>query len=251
MYKRMLAVGTVLALMLVLFTANSSSLAAPQLQARSVITYPTDGATVSGVVDVMGIATHPNIRMYQIRYAAGPEPAADSRWVDFAIVEGTQVENDALGTWDTTIIPDGLYALALAVWGLDDAASPYVFFVTNLTVNNAEPVASPTPETPTPESMPTEEVGPSPTPVPVEQPATSTPRSSPTPDSEVIEPEISAPTEDAGEGFSLPIDFTELRTAFVTGGKITLSLFGLWALYVFVKAVVRWLLRQGVRAPWK
>jgi hypothetical protein len=251
MYKRMLAVGMVLVLMLVLFTANSSILAAPQLQARSVITYPTDGVTVGGVVDVMGIATHPNIRMYQIRYAAGPQPAADSQWVDFAIVEGTQVENDVLGTWDTTIIPDGSYTLALAVWGLDDAASPYVFFVTNLRVNNAEPVATPTPETPTPEPLPTEEVGPSPTPVSVEQPPTSTPHPSPTPDSEVTEEEVPAPTQDDGAEFSLPIDFTELRAAFISGGKVTLLLFGLWALYIFVKAVVRWLLRQGLRAPWK
>ena len=88
-----------------------------------------------------------------------------------------------------------------------------------------------------------------PTPVSVEQPATSTPRPSPTPDSEAVEEEVPAPTQDDGEGFSLPIDFTELRAAFVSGGKVTLLLFGLWALYVFVKAVVRWLLRQGLRVP--
>lgn len=251
MYKRMLAVGIALALVAILFTLNSPGLAAPQLQARSVIAYPTDGMTVSGPVNITGIATHPNLRFYQMRYAAGPQPASDSQWVDFAIVEGAQVENDVLGTWDTTVLPDGLYTLALAVWGLDDTASPYVFFVTNLTVNNAEPVPTPTSEPPTPEPMPTEPAGPTPTPIPVEQPATSTPRPSPTSEGEVAE-EIPASTEgDGGEGFNLPIEVAQLRSAFVTGGKVTVALFTLWALYVFVKAVVRWLLRQGIQVPWK
>ena len=241
MHKRILAVGT--ALGMILLTVSSPGWAAPQPQARSAITYPANGATLSGVVEVRGIATHPNLNFYQLRYAAGPEPTGGSQWVDFAFVEGTQVENDVLGVWDTTAVPDGQYTLALAVWGVDDPSNPYVFFATGLTVNNAQPVETPTPEPSTPEPMPTAVVGPTPTPVAIVQPATSTPRPSPTPQSEVGE-EIAAPSIGEEERFSVPFDVAELRTAFCTGGSITVMLLLLWGFYLLAKASVRWFLRQ-------
>jgi hypothetical protein len=230
--------------------------AAPRYQARSVITYPTDGMTVSGQVDVTGIATHPNMTLYQVRFAAGPRPAADTQWIDFVYVEdGTQVDNGVLGTWDTTIIPDGQYTLALAVWGENDAASPYVSNITNLTVNNtAPPVAEPTPaeEPPTPEPLPTAEAGPTATPVTVEQPPTPTQPASPTPGGEGEETEVAdASAEVEGGGFELSVDFPGMRAAFISGAKLTLLLFVMWGLYLFVKAAVRWLLRQGMKRPRK
>ncbi len=252
MHKRMLVGGMIL--LIVLLTVGSPGWAAPQYQARSVISYPSDGMTVSGVVDVTGVATHPNMRSYQLRFAAGPQPSGNSQWIDFAIVEGAQVDNGVLGTWDTTILPDGQYTLALAVWGADDAASPYVFFVSNLTVNNSVPVAEPTEEPPTPEPMPTAVIGPTATPVAVEQPPTPTVPASPTAEggeTEEVDEEAATPSAEEEEGFSLPIDFAELRGAFVAGGKVVLWLFSFWALYLFVKALVRWLLRQRARGPWK
>ena len=251
MHKRILVVG--MALVMVLFAAGSPGRAAPQFQARSVISSPTDGMTVGGVVDVIGVATHPNLRFYQLRYAAGSQATGESQWVDFAIVEGAQVENATLATWDTTVIPDGQYTLALAVWGVDDAASPYVSFVTSLTVNNAQPVVEPTPEPEpaTPEPMPTAEAGPTATPVTVEQPPTSTPPPSPTPGEGQETQAVEDSSNGEDEGFSLPIDLARLRAAFVGGSKLTLWLFVLWALYLFVKAIVRWLLRHRVRLPWK
>lgn len=251
MHKRILVVG--MALVMVLFAAGSPGRAAPQFQARSVITSPTDGMTVGGVVNIMGIATHPNMRFYQLRYAAGAQATGESQWVDFAIVEGTQVDNAALATWDTTTLPDGQYTLALAVWGVDDAASPYVSFVTSLIVNNAQPVETPTTESEpaTPEPMPTAETGPTATPVTVEQPPTSTPPPSPTPGEGKDTQAVEEPSDGDEGGFSLPINFAELRAAFVGGGKLALLLFVLWALYLFVKALVRWLLRHRVRLPWK
>jgi hypothetical protein len=188
------------------------------------------------------------MRFYQIRYAAGPRPTGDSQWVDFAIVEATQVEDGVLATWDTTVIPDGEYTLALAVWGVDDAASPYVFFVNNLRVNNAEAPATPTTEPPTPEALPTAVVGPTATPVSVEQPPTPTPLPSPTPEIKEVE-ESPSPTGDGG--FSIPIDFAALRAAFMKGGRATLVLFLLWASYLFIKALIRWILRQGIKMPWQ
>jgi len=249
MHKRALIVGMIL--VMILFALGSPGRAAPPLQARSIITYPTDGATISGVVEITGIATHPNMNFYQLRYAPGPEATGDSQWVDFAIVEGTQVENNVLGRWDTTIIPDGQYTLAMAVWGHNDAAN-YVAFVTHLSVNNAQPVPSPTPETeqPTPEPMPTAEAGPTPTSVSIDQPATPTPRPSPTPQAEEGE-DVGTPSASEEEQPAVPFDTEGLRGAFCNGVLITAMLFLLCGLYLLAKASIRWYLRNGGGLPWK
>jgi len=79
MIKRIVNFRTILAsVALVLALTVRPGVAAPLQQARSVITYPSDGMTVSGAVEIQGIATHPNINSYQVRYAAGPQPTGDS-----------------------------------------------------------------------------------------------------------------------------------------------------------------------------
>jgi hypothetical protein len=238
MHKRMLVAG--LALLVVMFAFGRVGWAAPLFQAQSMITYPTDGTTVSGQVEVRGIATHPNMDFYQVRYAPGPKPEGGSQWQDFAIVQGQQVQDDVLGTWDTAQIPDGQYTLALAVWGIDDPNNPYVFFVTNLTVNNTNPVNTPTPEATPTDLPPTATPGPTMTPVAVEQPATSTPRPAPTVPSST-EP---TPTVAAVEEPSFALDAGQIRDGFCTGGLVTMLLLSLWGLYLLVKAALRWLLRQ-------
>ncbi|MGD8997016.1 MAG: hypothetical protein PVH80_02825 [Anaerolineae bacterium] len=238
MHKRILAAGLVL--LVVALTVGPVGWAAPLFQAQSVITYPTDGTTVSGQVGVRGIATHPNMDFYQVRYAPGGQPTGDSRWQDFAIVQGQQVQDDVLGTWDTTQIPDGQYTLALAVWGINDSNNPYLFFVTNLTVNNTNPVSTPTPEATPTEPPPTVTLGPTPTPMSVEQPATSTPRSTPTMPSSIVP----TPTA-ASQGPSVALDVEEIRDGFCTGGLITILLLSLWGLYLVVKVALRWFLRRG------
>jgi hypothetical protein len=247
MHKRTLAVGT--ALVVILLAVAPPGWAAPQLQARSIITYPADGMTVSGVVEITGVATHPNIEWYDVSYAAGAEPTGGSQWVPLAHVENAQVEDGVLATWDTAGVPDGPYSLALTVKGRDDPLY-YQQFVTRLAVNNAQPVVTPTLETSTPEPMPTAVIGPTPTPVSIEQPATSTPRPSPTPRGEVTEEAIPSSVEEE-EGGGMLLDADKLRAAFCTGGLITALLFLLWCLYLLAKAGVRWYLRQRPNAPWK
>ncbi len=242
MRRRTLVAVMVSALILLAWSAPGQ--AAPHLQARAVITNPTNGATLGGVVDVVGIASHPNLNFYQLRYAAGSTVTGDTQWVDFAIVQGTQIENDVLASWDTTTIPDGPYVMALAVWGQDDSASPYLFFVEYLTVNNAQFVPTPEVETPTPEPLPTAEAGPTPTPVTIEQPATPTPRPTPTVIGGVAVEETYLATPETEEGLRLPLGVDELREAFCTGGGIAILLLVLWGLYLLLKAVVRYVLRR-------
>ena len=248
MHKRALVVGVIL--VIVLLALGSSGWAAPQPQARSVITYPTDGTTISGMVEITGIATHPNIVWYDVSYAPGPQPTGASQWVSLANVQNAQVEDGVLAVWDTTSVPDGQYSLALTVIGRDDPIT-YQQIVTRLTVNNAQPVATPTTEQATPEPMPTAVTGPTPTPVSVEQPATPTPRPSPAPEGEEGDDEVVTPLAGEGEQPAIQFDFGELRSTFCSGGLITLMLLLLWGLYVLAKSSVRWYLRQRTGPPWQ
>jgi hypothetical protein len=238
MHKRVLLVG--LLLLTGLLALAPAGRAAPLFQAQAMITYPTDGTTVSGQVQVKGVALHPNMDFYQVRYASGGQPAADSQWQDFAIVEGQQVDGDVLGTWDTTQIPDGQYTLALAVWGVNDANNPYLFFATNITVNNTNPVATPTPEEEPTEVPPTPTLGPSPTPVAVEQPATSTPRPTPT----LAVSLLPTPATSVSEEPAVSLNVGQIRDGFCVGGLIAVLLLSLWGLYLLAKAGLRWFLRQ-------
>jgi hypothetical protein len=245
MQKQTRVVG--MTLVIILFVTGLLSQAAPLLQGQSVITYPTDGMTISGQVEIRGIAAHVNILWYQVHYASGPEARNDSQWVPLVYAENTQVEDGLLAAWDTTQVPDGQYTIALTVKGENDPQD-YQDFAVHLTVNNAQLVQTPTSEpTPTEElAAPTAIVGPTPTPVAVEQPATSTPRPSPTPQAAVEE--TITPSDEEGRPI-VNLNLSMLRDAFFSGVLITTMLFLLWGLYLLFKASVRWFLRQRTRPP--
>ena len=230
------------AILALLVAATGTGWAAPDLQGRAAITYPSDGMTVGGIVDVMGIATHPNINFYQLRYAPGSTVTGETQWVDFAIVQGSPVENDVLASWDTTTLPDGPYVLALAVWGVGEDTNVQSL-IQNLVVDNTRFVPTPEQETATPEPLPTSEAGPTATPVTIEQPATPTPRPTATIVGGAGQAEAT-PTAEADLGLRLPVDAGELREAFCTGGAIAALLLLLWALYLLLKAAIRYFLRS-------
>jgi hypothetical protein len=245
MYKRVLTVGVTLAIVLLAVVLPSH--AAPPRQWRSVITYPEAGATVGGIVEIRGIATHANFDSYQVRYAPGTNVAGDTAWVDIVMLVPNPVDNGVLCTWDTTTLPDGPYVLALAVWGVGDPENPHLHFVEHVVVDNSS--FEPSPE-PTLEEEPavTVPAGPTPTLASIVQPPTSTPR--PSPESEESEAEGSVtPTPEAeGDGLGVNLDASVLQNAFCTGGLITVMLFLLWGLYMTAKASIRWYLR-GPRSP--
>ncbi len=216
--------------------------APPQQEDQYVILYPQEGATVSGVVEIVGTVVHPNFVSYGVLYAPGPAPTADSQWVEIVFGVQQPVVNGVLATWDTTALPNGVYTLALARYrqGID---TPDVAFVRNITVYNPVEEATPTPtETPLPTAIPF-----TPTSVPVEQPPTATPYPSPTSRPEETPTPFSPAAEEEGGGFTL--DVSRLRAAFLDGVKIALLLFGLWGLYVFSKAAVRYYLRTRRFGP--
>lgn len=222
--------------------------AAPQQQIAYDITYPTDGMTVSGVVEIRGSARHSSSHWwYNVSYSPGPQETATTQWVQLVFVENMPpVDNGTLAIWDTTTVPNGVYVIALTVYGEGDQQY-WQKIVRNLTVNNAQPVATPGAEQPTPEStMPTVGAGVTPTMVSVEQPATSTPRPT-TGEGEEEVPGAASPGE--SEESDVLFDAGALRGAFCTGGQITLMMLLLWGLYVTTKALIRWYLRQSKLRP--
>lgn len=228
------------------------SAAPPQQESACVITFPSDGAVLSGQVQILGSATSADFVYYGIFYAPGPNPTAESLWTNMLGTYPTQpVVNGVLATWDTTAltgegqpaVPNGLYHLTIVCWHQGSGVVDQDF-VTNLTVNNIPATATPTPqeeETPPPTSS-----ADTPTPVPIEQPPTVTPAPTPT-----REPGATPAVGGEEEGDSrFQINLGRLRSAFLDGAKLTILFFILWGLYVLTKAIVRYLLHhRGFHVP--
>ncbi len=203
--------------------------AAPSSQGQVVISSPRDGAVVRGVVSIIGTATHPDFWKYEVYYA--PEPNPTDQWVFIGTVHETAVVNGSLETWNTNFIPDGVYALRLRVVRRDGNYTEYTAH--NISVANTTPTETPTLEaTPTPENTPTP---PPPTPTSeIEQPPTSTPRPSPTFIAVTATPENDNPLP------KVEVNTNNLGKAFCYGGGATLGLFGLLAIYAFIRGTVTW-----------
>jgi len=227
-------------------------LAAPLSQdSVMTITFPSDGSTLNGQVEIRGTATHPNFNSYGVLYATGARVTGDTTWkLDTPIAWDvkTMVVNGVLGTWDTTQVPNGQYVLALVVYEVGNE-TPMVHFINNLTVLNEE--TTPTPEpTATPDAEQpgtgeeTGEMAPPPAAPTIVQPATATPRPTAT---------MGAPTaagEDENgddEGGLLPtgiLSIDAVKEAAQTGAQFAFLLYAIGILYVLAKAAIRYYLRQ-------
>ncbi|MGC9466960.1 MAG: hypothetical protein ACP5HS_00070 [Anaerolineae bacterium] len=234
------------------------AVAAPLTQDEVVvITYPSEGAVLSGEVPIQGTATHPSFNSYGILYAPGARVTGDTRWQEQSPIAWdvrTMVVNGVLGTWDTTQVPNGQYVLALVVYQ-SGSETPSLYFVNNLTIQNEEATPTPTP-TATPEEgeeiSPTEEAAPPPPAATVEQPPTATPRPTPT-----FSPEEGGAVDEGdedGEGGLLPTDIFSvdaIKEAFTLGAQLAFLLYAVGILYVLAKAAIRYYLRQtkGKQSP--
>jgi len=220
-----------------------------QAQANNGITSPAAGDVVAGVVVVTGTAQHPDYLRYELSFRNLSNPAVD--WIVFA--EGSQpVNNGALAIWDTTIgrdvgaavFPDGRYQLRLRVVKTDYNYDEY--FVSDLVIANEAPTPTPTvtgSETRPPTAATlaatavSQPVGPLPslTPFP-----TATPLPGPlvTPETAVISKE----TTDSGGGLFgqlAAIDTGRFGRAFILGIGMVGFIFGLFALYLLLRAIGR------------
>jgi penicillin-binding protein 1C len=130
-------------------------------------TSPTDGATINGLVPLMGTVTMPNFEHYDLVYSRGWDGAT---WEWISGPHQAQVTDGQLGEWNTLDREDGDYTLAIVAYGQGGGRTEYKVRVR--VQNNA-------PATPTPLPLPTETPLPLPTETPLPLP-TETPLPLPT-----------------------------------------------------------------------
>lgn len=111
-----LAIAMLFALGAALVLPAQPAQAAPAAQeARPVIAQPEPDATVRGVVQILGTATHPQFQRYELYYAPFPV-RSDQSWVFIGPDAHFQQQPlGMLGTWDSRAVPDGSYALRVRV----------------------------------------------------------------------------------------------------------------------------------------
>jgi hypothetical protein len=206
-------------------------LALAQTQGLAVITTPLDGATVSGIVPILGTAAHPQFLRYELAFAYSPNPTGT--WFTLQDPVKTPVVNEVLGRWDTTGISDGVYTLRLRVYWTD--RSFLEAFARDVRVQNATPTPpAPLPNTPTAGAAATPLSGGQATATPViVLPPTSTPR--PT-------PPVAGANTTSRPGNPAPswLDRQVIGRAVLTGLTLTGGLFALLGLYLGFKAALRY-----------
>ncbi len=114
------------------------------------ITYPSENATVQGVVEIRGRVTMPEFNRFELRYGIGHEP--DSFSPPLFVQQAAQPDPNALlGQFDSQVLENGPYTLQLIAI---DTLGRDVTRTVHITVNN--PQATPVPTAlPTPSLAPT------------------------------------------------------------------------------------------------
>lgn len=163
------------------------------------ISFPADGATVYGVVPIMGTVVIPDFEHYDVQYGVGDNPIG---WGWISGPHLAPVREGQITIWDASLLAPGLYTLKVTVWDTrgnvfegrvlcyvgtptqEPTASP---FPTATATSTLTPTPSPT-ETPTPTAVPTDTPTPEPTASPTPTPTetltpepTATPELTPTP----------------------------------------------------------------------
>ncbi|MDX2160634.1 MAG: PKD domain-containing protein [bacterium] len=101
---------------------------------------PVPGNVVSGNVQVVGAAAHPQFLQYQLEY--GPDPNLGNLWYPVTSGVQTPVFNGLLGIWNTTAVQDATYQLRVRVYLRDGSTLTTV--VNNIRVQNRQPTPQPT-----------------------------------------------------------------------------------------------------------
>ena len=201
----------------------------------AVITSPRDRAVVRDKVSIQGTATHPEFWKYEVAYS--PEPNPEDQWILIGMVHETQVVDNVLETWDTTLLPDGNYSLRLRVVRRDGNYDEY--FVREVAVANTLPTDTPSPPavTPTPTDTPTP-LPPTPT-IVIELPVLP----SPTPQPLATTAPVIRPTPTPAPSF-FSVNLPNLGGAFCWGAGAAAFLFLLVGLLALLRRLFSLLLRR-------
>jgi len=79
-----------------------------------------DDATVRGLVKINGTASGGDFKSYELYYGLGTYP---TEWTQIGSTEYSTVENGVLATWDTSLLPDGIYTVRLKVYDINNEVS--------------------------------------------------------------------------------------------------------------------------------
>jgi len=108
------------------------------------ITSPEMNAELRGAVVIIGSASVSEFDYYKVEFGVGPNPA---QWAVLGSLHKTPVVNGQLETWDTTLLPDGVYTLRLQAVKRDGNYDE--FYVRQVAIVNSRPtpteVLTPTP----------------------------------------------------------------------------------------------------------
>lgn len=130
--------------LILLFSAVAMGFSPLDQTADVLISVPTAGENLKGVVEIVGTAAGDGFVSYELAYAYD----AESSMTWFPIASGSQtVMSGNLGSWDTSTITDGDYALRLTIHyanGGDRETVLRPVHVRNYTYSSAESTLQPT-----------------------------------------------------------------------------------------------------------
>jgi hypothetical protein len=197
----------------------------------AIITSPTEGQQLFGVLTIVGSAAHTTaFASYTLEYDYQGDTAVEWNLVQDRVTQ--QVQNGVLGLWDTSTIPDGYYQLRLLVYLTDGQTGEFV--VASLHVVNTPPTPLPTSESVS--VSPTEPTpGPSPT-SPVQQPPGGE-ESSTILGFSSEENEPAATT--TGNEKQTRVNTNRVKSAFCSGVYLTLAAFAIMIGYIVIRGRLR------------
>jgi hypothetical protein len=165
-----LTLALLLALTAVVYAQDVEPTGETVINPNANISWPPPVYVLRGEVTIRGSANVANMTNYFVGYRPLAEdlsiPDEEAPFIPAILPTAAAVQDDVLGTWDTTTVPDGLYELQLTI--NIQGGDPIFFRVSPLRVENVPP---PFVATATPQASPT----PAPTQPPPPPPATATP----------------------------------------------------------------------------
>lgn len=229
------------AIRLALVGLLSVSLAGPLRAAHAqepgpaALTAPLPGATLSGVVAILGTAAHPRFQRYELAFSYDPDPT--DTWFSIQEPVTTPMPAGLLGRWDTTGIADGLYVLRLRVYTSDREYTETL--VRGVRVQNQAPTTLP-PTVPTATSPPAA----SSTPAAQAQPTATAPLIA-LPPAPTARPTAGAGVNlDRGRSAGAGLSAQALSVAFGAGVQLAIILFALLGAYLAARAAALAILRR-------
>lgn len=131
------------------------------------ITWPPPVYVLRGEFELHGTANLPNMTNYFIEFRPLNEDLTsdeEASWLPAALPSNARVVDDVLGTWNTTVVPDGLYEIRMTL--NVSSGSPVFVIVSPVRVENEPPFGITPTVPPTPTTLPTEQAIPTLVPTP-------------------------------------------------------------------------------------